>query len=103
MVPCEGGQAASSAYSTLHISCDIGSIYILLQTWKCGFLHVQNHKGDRSRCTEHSLCFADKCVKMRRNKEVISENLKLREVTGVVSVFSFFLHNSDQTEQNTKK
>lgn len=36
------------------------------------------------------MCFADKCVKMRRNKKVISENLKLRQVAGVVSVLSFF-------------
>uniref|UniRef100_A0A8U7M4T4 Cystic fibrosis transmembrane conductance regulator n=1 Tax=Corvus moneduloides TaxID=1196302 RepID=A0A8U7M4T4_CORMO len=48
VMPCEGGQAASSAYSVFHVSCDIGSICILLQNWKCGFLHVQNHKGDRS-------------------------------------------------------
>lgn len=41
-----------------------------------------------------ALRFADKHVKMRRNKEVISENLKLRQVAGVVSVLSFFLHNS---------
>lgn len=40
------------------------------------------------------MCFADKCVKMRRNKEVIWENLKLRKVAGVFSVLLFFLPNS---------
>lgn len=38
---------------------------------------------------EHSICFADKRVEMRRNKEIISENLKLRKLAGVLPFLSF--------------
>ncbi|KAF1544914.1 Multidrug resistance-associated protein 4, partial [Eudyptula minor] len=49
VVPCKGGQVASSIYFMFYVS--IGGIYILLQNWKSGFLYVQNHKGARNHCS----------------------------------------------------